>query len=60
LVSWEKGRGGMFRRRLAIRSLMHNKNYFIIMAVYLGIKLRAIKHAVNNRGFIVFFKIEIR
>ncbi len=53
-----KGRGGMFRRTLAIiRGLMH-KNYSIIMAVYLGINLRAIKHGVNNRGFIVcFFKL---
>jgi hypothetical protein len=49
----------MFRRTLAIRSLMH-KNYSIIMAVYLGINLRAIKHAVNNRGFIVLFQIEVR
>ncbi len=50
----------MFRRTLAIiRGLMH-KNYSIIMAVYLSINLSAVKHGVNNRGFIVFFQIEIK
>jgi hypothetical protein len=52
-----EGRGGMFRRTLAIRGLMH-KNYSILMAVYVGINLRAVKHAVNNRGFIVFLKLK--
>jgi hypothetical protein len=36
-------REGMFRRTLAIRGLMHNKNYSIIMAVYIGINLRPVK-----------------
>jgi hypothetical protein len=37
-----KGRGGMFRRTLAIMGL-NPKNYSIIMAVYLGINFKCSK-----------------